>query len=123
MLFRSIQYEMSLKLTAESNIKQLGTIDALALALDAGDIDAVIVASESAEPLLLTFTDFVILPQDGFDLDPEGMYSTNVIGFPLGEEYQSLIELCDEVIEESRAAGLLEQWVEEAKELRDLQAE
>lgn len=119
----SIQYEMSLKLTAESNIKQLGTIDALALALDAGDIDAVIVASESAEPLLLTFTDFVILPQDGFDLDPEGMYSTNVIGFPLGEEYQSLIELCDEVIEEARAAGLLEQWVEEAKELRDLQAE
>ncbi|HHU08384.1 MAG TPA: transporter substrate-binding domain-containing protein [Clostridiaceae bacterium] len=119
----SIQYEMALKLTVDSNIKQLGTIDALALALDAGDLDAVIVASESAEPLLQTFTDFVILPKSGFDLDPEGMYSTNVIGFPLGEEYQSLIELCDEVIEESRAAGLLEQWVEEAKELRDLQTE
>lgn len=119
----SIQYEMALKLTVDSNIKQLGTIDALALALDAGDLDAVIVASESAEPLLQTFTDFVILPKSGFDLDPEGMYSTNVIGFPLGEGYESLIALCDEVIEESRTAGLLDKWVEEAKILRDLQNE
>lgn len=115
----SIQYEMATKLTAEKNIKQLGTMDALALALNAGDLDAVIVSTESAEPLLDTFTEFVILPQDGFDLDPEGMYSTSVIGFPLGEEYASLVEICNEVIEEAREAGLLDQWVEEAKALRD----
>lgn len=115
----SIQYEMAAKLTPEKNIKQLGTMDALALALNAGDIDAVIVSTESAEPMLETFADLVILPQDGFDLDPEDMYSTNVIGFPLGEEYASLIDVCNQVIEEARAAGLLDQWVEDAKGLRD----
>lgn len=115
----SIQYEMAAKLTTEKNIKQLGTMDALALALNAGDIDAVIVSTESAEPMLETFPDLVILPQDGFDLDPEKMYSTNVIGFPLGEEYASLIDICNQVIEEAREAGLLDKWVEDAKALRD----
>ena len=90
-------------------------MDALALALNAGDIDAVIVSTESAEPMLETFADLVILPQDGFDLDPEDMYSTNVIGFPLGEEYASLIDVCNQVIEEAREAGLLDKWVEDAK--------
>lgn len=113
----SIQYEMALKLTDESNIKQYGTIDAAALALDAGDIDAVIISSNSGEPMLDTFTDMTILPKDGFDLDPDAMYSTNVIGFPLGDEYQSLIDLCNEVIAEARENGDLENWVTEAKEL------
>lgn len=113
----SIQYEMALKLTDESNIKQYGTIDAAALALDAGDIDAVIISSNSGEPMLDTFTDMTILPKDGFDLDPDAMYSTNVIGFPLGDEYQSLIDLCNEVIAEAREHGDLENWVTEAKEL------
>lgn len=115
----SIQYEMAEKLTDKSNIKQLGTMDALGLALNAGDIDAVIVSTDSAEPMLDTFTDFVILPQDGFDLDAENMYSTNVIGFPLGDEYASLIEVANEVIKEARANGDLEKWVEEAKALQD----
>lgn len=113
----SIQYEMALKLTDESNIKQYGTIDAAALALDAGDIDAVVISSNSGEPMLDTFTDMTILPKDGFDLDPDAMYSTNVIGFPLGDEYQSLIDLCNEVIAEARENGDLENWVTEAKEL------
>ncbi|WP_270460209.1 transporter substrate-binding domain-containing protein [Faecalitalea cylindroides] len=113
----SIQYEMALKLTDESNIKQYGTIDAAALALDAGDIDAVIISSNSGEPMLDTFTDMTILPKNGFDLDPDAMYSTNVIGFPLGDEYQSLIDLCNEVIAEARENGDLENWVTEAKEL------
>lgn len=115
----SIQFEMAAKLTPPANIKQLATIDALALALNAGDIDAVVVSTSSAEPLLETFTDFVILPEEGFNLDPEGMYSTNVIGFPLGDEYQSLIDISNKVIAEARESGLLEQWVEEAKALRE----
>ena len=113
-----------LKLTGDtSKIKQLGTMDALALALNAGDIDYVVVSTSSAEPLLDTFTDFVILPQDGFDLDPDGQYSTNVIGFPLGEEYASLIEVADQVITTARKNGDLESWVDEAKALRDKQVE
>ena len=66
-----------MKLTDEANIKQYGTTDASALALDAGDIDAVIVSSNSALPMLDTFTDLTLLPKDGFDLDPDlslGMY-------------------------------------------------
>lgn len=113
----SIQYEMAGKLTDQANIKQLGTMEALALALNAGDLDAVVVSTDSAEPMLETFPDFVILPQDGFDLDPENMYSTNVIGFPLGEEYQSLIDLANEVIKEARKSGDLEKWNNEAKAL------
>ena len=113
----SIQYELAMKLTDEANIKQYGTTDASALALDAGDIDAVIVSSNSALPMLDTFTDLTLLPKDGFDLDPDAMYSTNVIGFPLGDEYQSLIDLCNDVIEKARENGDLEKWVTEAKEL------
>ena len=67
--------------------------------------------------MLDTFTDLTLLPKDGFDLDPEAMYSTNVIGFPLGDEYQSLIDLCNDVIEKARENGDLEKWVTEAKEL------
>ncbi len=113
----SIQYEMAGKLTDQAKIKQLGTMEALALALNAGDLDAVVVSTDSAEPMLETFPDFVILPQDGFDMDPENMYSTNVIGFPLGEEYQSLIDLANEVIKEARKSGDLEKWNNEAKAL------
>jgi ABC-type amino acid transport substrate-binding protein len=113
----SIQHEMAGKLTDQAKIKQLGTMEALALALNAGDLDAVVVSTDSAEPMLETFPDFVILPQDGFDLDPENMYSTNVIGFPLGEEYQSLIDLANEVIKEARESGDLEKWNNEAKAL------
>ena len=114
---RQIQYQLAMKLTDEANIKQYGTTDASALALDAGDIDAVIVSSNSALPMLDTFTDLTLLPKDGFDLDPDAMYSTNVIGFPLGDEYQSLIDLCNDVIEKARENGDLEKWVTEAKEL------
>jgi ABC-type amino acid transport substrate-binding protein len=113
----SIQHEMAGKLTDQAKIKQLGTMEALALALNAGDLDAVVVSTDSAEPMLETFPNFVILPQDKFDLDPEGMYSTNVIGFPLGEEYQPLIDLANEVIKEARESGDLEKWNNEAKAL------
>ena len=111
----SIQYEMATKLTDTSQIKQYGTTDAAALALNSGDVDAMVVSTTSAEPMLDTFTDFVILPQDGFDLDPDGLYSTNVIGFPLGDEYQSLIDLCNQVIAKARENGDLQKWVDEAK--------
>ncbi len=113
----SIQYEMAQKLTTEKNIKQYGTTDAAALALNSGDVDAMVAASSSAQPMTKTFTNLVMLPKEGFDLDPTKMYSTNVIGFPLGEEYASFIELCNKVIEDARANGDLNKWVEEAKEL------
>lgn len=113
----SIQYEMATKITSPKNIKQLGTTDAIVLALNAGDIDAMVVSTSQCEGFLKTFTDLVILPREEFDLDPTKMYSTNVIGFPLGEEYESLIKICNEVIAEAKANGDIERWVTEAKEL------
>ena len=113
----SIQYEMAQKITDEKNIKQLGTTDAIVMALNAGDIDAMVVSTSQCEGFLSTFTDLVVLPQEEFDLDPDGMYSTNVIGFPLGEEYESLVKVANEVISEARANGDLQKWADEPQEL------
>lgn len=113
----SIQYEMAQKITDEKNIKQLATTDAIVMALNAGDIDAMVVSTSQCEGFLSTFTDLVVLPQEEFDLDPELMYSTNVIGFPLGEEYESLVKVANEVISEARANGDLQKWADEAQEL------
>lgn len=115
----SIQYELALKLTDADKIVQRDTMDSLALALDAGDIDAVTVSTDSTAPMLKTFPDFMILPQDNFDLDPENVYSTNVIGFPLGEHYQPLIDLSNDVIKKLKADGTIEKWIEECKEISE----
>jgi Bacterial extracellular solute-binding proteins, family 3. len=113
----SIQYEMAMNLTDAANVKQYGTLDVGLAALNEGDIDGMIVSTSSAEPMLATFPNLMILPQDNFDLDPERLYSTNVIAFPLGEEYASLIELANKVINENIENGNLEQWQQEAVEL------
>lgn len=113
----SIQAEMAAHLTDEANITYLGTYDALALALNAGDIDAVVASTSNVEPMLETFTDFAILSEEDFNLDPEDKYSQTVIGFALGDEFASLIEVVNEVIDEAREAGDLERWVDEAKAL------
>lgn len=113
----SIQYEMAQGLTSPANIKQFGTLDVSLLELNAGNIDAVLVSTSSAEPMLDKFDNLVILPQESFDLDPERKYSQNMIGFPLGEEYESLIEVVDEVIKEVVESGDFTKWQDEAREL------
>lgn len=113
----SIQYEMAVDLTDASNVKQYGTLDVGLAALNEGDIDGMIVATSSAEPMLTTFPNLVILPQENFDLDPERLYSTNMIAFPMGDEYQSLIDLVNKVIQENKDNGNIEKWHREALEL------
>lgn len=113
----SIQYELAQGFTSTSNIRQYGTLDVGLAALNEGDIDAMIVSTSSAEPMLTTFPNLKILPQEDFDLDPERLYSTNVIAFPLDEDYQSLIDVADEVILENIENGNIEKWHEEAVEL------
>lgn len=113
----SIQYELAQKLTADSNIKQYGTLDVGLAALNEGDIDAMVVATSSAEPMLATFPNLMILPEENFNLDPEDLYTKVMIGFPLGEEYESLIKLANQVIEEAKANNEIEEWQEEAKAL------
>lgn len=113
----SIQYELAQSLTDASNVKQYATLDVGLAALNEGDIEAMVVSTTSAEPMLITFPDLAILPQEAFDLDPERVYSTNVIAFPLGAEYESLIEVANEVIEENKANGNIAKWHEEATAL------
>lgn len=113
----SIQYELAQKLTADAKIKQYGTLDVGLAALNEGDIDAMVVATSSAEPMLATFPDLMILPEDNFNLDPEDLYTQVMIGFPLGEEYESLIALANEVIQKAIDNNEIEEWQAEAKAL------
>lgn len=113
----SIQQELANSLTDPSNVKQYGTLDVGLAALNEGDIDGMVVATSSAEPMLLTFPNLVILPQEDFDLDPERLYSTNAVALPLGEEYESLLNLVNEVIQENKENGNIAKWHAEAVEL------
>lgn len=113
----SIQYELAQKLTADAQIKQYGTLDVGLAALNEGDIDAMVVATSSAEPMLATFPDLMILPEENFNLDPEDLYTQVMIGFPLGEEYESLIALANEVIQKAIDNNEIEEWQTEAKAL------
>lgn len=119
----SIQFELALKLTGPDKVVQRDTMDSLALALDAGDIDAVTVSSDATKPILQTFKDFVVLPKDNFNLDPDNMYATNVIGFPLGDQYQSLIEESNKVIDQLQKEGKIEKWIEECKVISEKTAQ
>ncbi len=113
----SIQYELAQKLTADAQIKQYGTLDVGLAALNEGDIDAMVVATSSAEPMLATFPDLMILPEEKFNLDPENLYTQVMIGFPLGEEYESLIALVNEVIQKAIDNNEIEEWQTESKAL------
>ena len=113
----SIQYELAQQLTADTNIKQYGTLDVGLAALNEGDIDAMVVATSSAEPMLATFSDLMILPEEIFNLDPENLYTQVMIGFPLGEEYESLIKVANEVIQKAIENNDIEEWQAEAKAL------
>ncbi len=113
----SIQAEMAFTVTDATNVKLMGTLDALALSLNAGDLDAVVISTDNAMNMLTTFPDFVILPQEQYNLDPEGKYNQNIVGFPLGDEYASLIAVANEVIDAANADGSFEKWRMEAVEL------
>lgn len=113
----SIQQELANNLTDPSNVKQYGTLDVGLAALNEGDIDGMVVATSSAEPMLLTFPNLVILPQEEFDLDPDRLYSTNAVALPLGEEYASLLEVVNQVIQENKENGNIAKWHADAVEL------
>lgn len=119
----SIQAELASDLTDSDKIKLLGTIDVLAMSLNAGDIDAVVVSSSSAEPLKATFTDLIVLSKESFNLDSQGTYAQTYVGLPLGDEYKSLVDVINEVIKENTDNGNLEKWVAEAKLKMDFQVE
>ena len=113
----SIQAEMAYTATDATKVKLMPVLDALALALNAGDLDAVVISTDNAKNILATFPDLVILPEEPYNLDPEDKYNQNIIGFPLGDDYASLIAVANEVIEAAKADGTMEAWRQEAMEL------
>lgn len=113
----SIQHELASGLTEATNIKQYGTLDVGLAALNEGDIEGMVVSTSSAEPMLTTFPNLVILPKENFDLDPERLYSTNSVAIPKGDQYASLLELVNKVIEENKENGNIAKWHAEAIEL------
>lgn len=119
----SIQAELAEGLTSPKNVKLLATIDVLAMSLNAGDIDAVVVSSSSADPLRATFTDLVVLPKENFNLDSENVYSQTYVGFPMGDECTSLIEVVNKVIKENTENKNFDKWVTDAKSKMDFQVE
>lgn len=114
----SIQYEMAQKLTDVTKIKQMGTLDALVLALNAKDLDAVIISTDNATSMLSTFPDLMILPQDGFDLDPDSFYGVNValLTKASGDENKAFLEVVNKVIEKVNSDGSFTKWRDEAVE-------
>ncbi|MHC5269515.1 transporter substrate-binding domain-containing protein [Enterococcus sp. LJL98] len=113
----SIQYELATTITDEKKIKQFGTMDAAILALNSGDVEVITVSTSHVIPMLATFPDLTILPQETFDLDVDKKYATNVIGFPKSNDNASLIEVANKVIQENLENGNLEKWRKEYTEL------
>jgi len=113
----SIQYELAKTLTDEGKIKHYGTTDAAILAVNSGDVDALTVATSSVTPMLETFPDLTILPKEGFDLDKDGKYSLNVIGFPKDNDNKALIEVVNKVIKENKENGNIQKWRDEYTKL------
>lgn len=113
----SVQQEMASKLTDPASLKIMGTLDALALSLNAGDIDALVISTDNATNMLSTFPELTIIPKEIVNLDPDQLYSQNVVAFPLGDEYKSLITSVNEVIAGAKADGSFKKWRTEALEL------
>lgn len=113
----AIQYELAQDLTNTKNIKQYGTLDVGLAALNEGDIDGMVVATSSAEPMLATFPNLTILSKETFNLDSEDKYNQVMVGFPLGDDYASLIELTNQVIAKAKENNTIEEWQTEAKAL------
>lgn len=113
----SVQYELATTITDPKKIKQFGTMDAAILALNSGDVEVITVSTSHILPMLETFPDLMVLPQETFDLDIDKKYATNVIGFPKTNDNASLIELSNKVIQENLENGNLEKWRKEYTEL------
>lgn len=120
----SIQYEMALHLTAEENIKPIADNGVCAQELSMGYIDAYVITSDQAAMAMESFDNITILPEDGFNLDPDNKYALMGAVFAMTPDYDntSLIEIVNEVIAEAKVVNdegksQLDIWADEAKAL------
>jgi len=116
----SIQYEMALTIADDSNIVQLADTTNVAAQLSTGDLDAFVCTSTQAYALMQTYTNITILPEETFNMDPEGFYNKSGAIICKDPAFDSLEEVINKVIEEAKvkdpATGKskLDIWYEEA---------
>jgi len=121
----SIQYEMALHLTSEENIVPMTDNNVCANELSIGAIDAYVITSEQAKAAMTSFDNITILPEEGFNLDPENKYGVTGAVFAMNPTYdnESLIEIVNEVIAEAKVVdpetgkSQLDVWADEAEAL------
>ena len=115
----SIQYEMAQTIVDDENIIQLSDTTSVAAQLSTGDLDAFVCTSTQAYALMQTYTNIVLLPQDGFDMDPDGLYNQTGVIFSKDPSFDSLQEVVNEVITASLeknedGKSQMDIWYEEA---------
>ena len=115
----SIQYEMAQTIVDDENIIQLSDTTSVAAQLSTGDLDAFVCTSTQAYALMQTYTNIVLLPQDGFDMDPDGLYNQTGVIFSKDPSFDSLQEVVNEVITASlekneNGKSQMDIWYEEA---------
>lgn len=113
----SIQYEMATHLTDKSNIVSLGETNACAAELSVGGIDAFVCSSTQAKAMEKVYNNIQLLPQKEFNLDPENKYDQVCTIMVKDDRSNSLKEVVDKVIEESKENGNLSKWSRDAKKL------
>ena len=119
----SIQYEMAKTIADEANIVQLADTTNVAAQLSTKDIDAFVCTSTQAFALMETYTNITILPMATFNMDPDNFFNRTGAIFSLDPEYESLIEVVNEVIAEAKVVdantgkSMLDVWYEEATDL------
>ena len=116
----SIQAEMASKLT--NNVQSLGENTTIAQELAIGSIDAYVITSTQAAAAMNGNDSIMLLPEAGFNLDPDGKYDQVGAVFSKTANNDSLIEVVNKVIEKAKVVNAdgksqLDIWDEEAKAL------
>ncbi len=119
----SIQYEMALDIADNANIVQLTSNNDLAAQLSTGDIDAFVCTSSPALGYADTYTNIVLLPKEGFNMDPNNEFDKTGVIFSKDEKYDTLIEEVNKIIEKAQQVDpetgktLFDVWQEQAEAL------
>lgn len=117
----SIQKEMASKLTTQK-VEEIDSNILLAQELAKGTIGAYVITSTQAAAAMNGNDSIMLLPQDGFDLDPENKYDRVGAVFSMNANNDSLIEIVNKVIAKAKEVNAdgksqLDIWDEEAKAL------
>ena len=116
----SIQAEMAAKLT--TNIEKMGDNSLIAQDLALGTIDAYVITSTQAAAAMNGNDSIMLLPEEGFNLDPEGKYDQVGAVFSKNANNDSLIEVVNKVIAKAKEVNAegksqLDIWNDEAEAL------